>query len=312
MSAAAMVVALAIEGAFGWPDRLFRAVGHPVTWLGRLVNYMDQRFNLPEDAPDERRRWGRITLLIVVLTAIFPTALIAAILPDGWLGVLATGVLAAPLVAPRSMYTHVADVAAPLSKGDLNEARVAVAKIVGRNPDTLDDAGIARASIESLAENTSDGIVAPVFWGVLFGLPGIAAYKAINTADSMIAHKTDRYIDFGRASASLDDLANWLPARLTALLFCLVQANPIQAFSVTVRDASQHRSPNAGWPEAAMAGALNIRLSGPRNYAEGPSNDPYLNAAAPDPQAADIARALTLFLRVMGALVLILLLLAAL
>lgn len=297
MSAAAMIIALVTESAFGWPDRVFRAIGHPVTWIGRLINHMDANFNLSEDSPDEQRKWGRITLIIVLAVAVLPTALIAAILPGGWLGMLLTGLLAAPLVAPRSMYTHVAEVAAPLKEGDLVEARLAVAKIVGRNPDKLDTEGIARASIESLAENTSDGIVAPVFWGVLLGLPGIAAYKAINTADSMIAHKTERHLHFGRAAANLDDIANWVPARLTALLFCVVQPAVLQALKVTYADASKHRSPNAGWPEAAMAGALGVRLSGPRSYAEGPSDDPFLNAGANDPAPTDIDRALRLYLR---------------
>lgn len=299
MSAAAMIVALATESAFGWPDRVFRAIGHPVTWVGRLINHMDVRFNLDEDSPEERQRWGRITLLIVVTVAVLPTLLIAAILPEGWLGIVVTGLLAAPLVAPRSMYVHVAEVAAPLRQGDLSQARLAVAKIVGRDPQNLSSQGVSRAAIESLAENTSDGIIAPVFWGVLFGLPGIAAYKAINTADSMIAHKTERHLHFGRAAAKLDDLANWLPARLTALMFCFVQPNILRALNVTFQDASQHRSPNAGWPEAAMAGALGVRLSGPRSYPEGPSDDPFLNADADDPNPADIDRALTLYLRVM-------------
>ncbi|SMX22575.1 adenosylcobinamide-phosphate synthase CbiB [Boseongicola aestuarii] len=310
MSAAAMIVALAAEGAFGWPDRVFRAVGHPVTWIGRLINHMDANFNLSEDSPDEQRKWGRITLLIVLAAAVLPTALIAAILPGGWLGMLLTGLLAAPLVAPRSMYSHVADVAVPLKEGDLVRARLAVAKIVGRNPDNLDTEGIARASIESLAENTSDGIVAPVFWGVLLGLPGIAAYKAVNTADSMIAHKSERHLHFGRATASLDDIANWFPARLTALLFCIVQPAVLRALKVTFADASQHRSPNAGWPEAAMAGALGVRLSGPRSYAEGPSDDPFLNASANDPAPTDIDRALKLFLRAICLLAVLLALIA--
>ncbi|MBT8459588.1 MAG: adenosylcobinamide-phosphate synthase CbiB [Boseongicola sp.] len=300
MSAAAMIVALATESAFGWPDRLYQAIGHPVTWIGRLINHMDERFNLPEDSPLEKRRWGRITLLIVVAAAALPAALIAAILPDGWIGLLLTGLLAAPLLAPRSMYTHVADVAAPLKEGNLTDARVAVAKIVGRDPESLDSEGVARAAIESLAENTSDGIVAPVFWGVLFGLPGIAAYKAVNTADSMIAHKSEKYIDFGRAAASLDDIANWIPSRLTALIIAVVQKRPLQALSVVFRDSQKHRSPNAGWPEAAMAGALDVRLSGPRSYPEGPSDDPYLNSEAPDPTPDDIDRALTVYIRAMG------------
>ena len=243
-----------------------------------------------------------ISLLIVLASALIPTIFIAILLPDGFVGMLLIGLLAAPLVAPRSMYTHVADVAKPLKDRDIPAARAAVALIVGRHPDTLDEPAITRAAIESLAENTSDGIIAPVFWGALFGLPGIAAYKAVNTADSMIGHKTDKHIDFGRAAARLDDLMNWFPARLTALALCIVQPDVLRSLKTTFRDASEHRSPNAGWPEAAMAGALNVRLSGPRLYTEGPSDDPFLNDGAPDPAPEHLDLALTLFLRVMGLL----------
>ncbi len=310
MSAAAMVVAIATEGAFGWPDRLFRAIGHPVTWMGKLISNLDRRFNLPEDAPEERRFWGRIAVMILLASTLVPTIFATILLPDGLLGLFLTGLLAAPLVAPRSMYTHVADVAKPLKNRDIPAARTAVAKIVGRNPNNLDKPAITRAAIESLAENTSDGIVAPVFWGALFGLPGIAAYKAVNTADSMIGHKSDKHLDFGRAAARLDDVMNWLPARLTALGICFVQPNVLRAIKITFRDASEHRSPNAGWPEAAMAGALGVRLSGPRQYAEGPSNDPFLNDGAPDPTPDNLGDALTLFLRVMALLIFVLVVLA--
>jgi adenosylcobinamide-phosphate synthase len=171
--------------------------------------------------------------------------------------------------------------------------------IVGRDPSQLDAAGIARAATESLAENTSDGIVAPLFWGAIFGLPGIAAYKAINTLDSMIGHRTPRYEAFGWAAARIDDVANLIPARLTGLLFAIVSVRPCIALATMWRDAGQHRSPNAGWPEAAMAGALDIRLSGPRIYEGRLSQEPWLNGEAADPTAADLNRALALYRRAM-------------
>ena len=310
MSAAAMAVALATGGALGWPDQLRRAIGHPVTWLGRLITHLDRRLNLDEDEPATRRFWGRVALGIILLTAVLPTLFITAILPDGWVGVLLTGLIAAPLVAPRSTYTQVADVAAHLAAQDLPAARGAVARIISLNPETRDTDAIARATIESLARNTSDCVVAPIFWGVLFGLPGIAAYKAIDTADSLIADKSDRHINFGRATASLDDIVNWVPARLTALFIAAVQPNPLRALKVTFQHAGSHRSPNAGWPQAAMAGALNIRLSGPHNDPEGPHGDPFVNSGAPDPSAVDIERALTLYLRAIGLLAVALCILA--
>jgi len=212
------------------------------------------------------------------------------------------GILAWPMVALRSLYDHVAAVAQPLQSGDIDAARLAVAQIVGRDPTTLDEAGIARAAIESLAENASDGIVAPVFWGALFGLPGIFGYKAINTLDSMIGHRSERHLYFGWAAARIDDVANFIPARLTGLLFGLVSARFPQALSCMVRDANRHRSINAGWPEAAMAGALGVRLSGPRSYHGSMTEEPWLNERACDPLAADISQGLRLYIRAMALL----------
>jgi adenosylcobinamide-phosphate synthase len=171
--------------------------------------------------------------------------------------------------------------------------------IVGRDPARLSEAGIARAAIESLAENASDGIVAPVFWGALFGLPGIFGYKAINTLDSMIGHRSARHEAFGWAAARIDDVANFIPARLTGLLFALLASRKAAALSCMMRDAHRHRSINAGWPEAAMAGALGSRLCGPRVYHGDVADEPWLNAAAPDPVAADVGRGLHLYARAM-------------
>ena len=180
----------------------------------------------------------------------------------------------------------------------MDAARSAVSMIVGRNPDQLDEAGIARASIESLSENASDGVIAPLFWGALFGLPGIAGYKAVNTLDSIIGHKSERFAAFGGFAARLDDIANLIPARLTGFLLAAV-SGVFRSFGVMVRDAGKHRSPNAGWPEAAMAGAIDVRLSGPRTYGDRITDEPWLNAGARDPDASDINRALSLYVKAM-------------
>jgi adenosylcobinamide-phosphate synthase len=174
-----------------------------------------------------------------------------------------------------------------------------VAHIVGRDCAGLDEAGVARAAIESLAENTSDGVVAPLFWGALFGLPGIFGYKAINTLDSMIGHLTPRHEAFGFAAARIDDLANFIPARLTGLLFVVLARSPSVALSCMVRDAARHRSINAGWPEAAMAGALGVRLSGPRIYQGRVAEEPWLNEGARDPRGEDIFSGLEIYRRTM-------------
>ena len=296
--AAMMLTGLAIDLVLGWPGRLHARIGHPVTWLGRAISLLEARWNC--GSRKTRLRRGGVTTALIVLMAMIPAILVQMVLPEGPLGWLIGGIFAWPLIALRSMHDHVAAVGRPLARGDPEGARHAVAMIVGRDPATLDAAGIARAGIESLAENTSDGIVAPVFWGLVAGLPGIAAYKAINTLDSMIGHRTDRHEAFGKAAARLDDVVNVIPARLTGLLFALATPRrAVRSCHVMLRDARRHRSPNAGWPEAAMAGALGLRLSGPRAYGPLMSDEPWLNAQGPDPGPQDLHRALALYARAM-------------
>jgi adenosylcobinamide-phosphate synthase len=293
--AGAMVVAMTVDALVGWPAGVFARIGHPVSWLGRLIAWFDATWNRTSEPQGQRRAAGVVAALAVIALSAGVALAVQSLLTSEWSRVLLAGILAWPLLALRSLRDHVAAVAHPLQSGDLAGARVAVSQIVGRDPLSLDEAGIARATIESLAENASDGIVAPVFWGALFGLPGIAAYKAINTLDSMIGHRTERHEAFGWAAARIDDVANFVPARLTALLFAAAAAEPRATFSCVRRDASRHRSINAGWPEAAMAGALGIRLSGPRNYHGQIADEPWLNENARDPAAADIAGALKLY-----------------
>jgi adenosylcobinamide-phosphate synthase len=308
----AMLIALIIDAAIGWPDALYRRIGHPVTWIGALIAQLEGRFNTPARA---RKIWGVAVCSIVTAAAALPAlvlvwALVWA-LPSGLLGALIMGVLCWPLVAARAMYTHVEAVRRPLMAGDMAGARHHVSMIVGRDPAQLDEAGIARAALESLAENTSDGITAPLFWGAVLGPVGIAAYKAINTLDSMIGHKSPRYLEFGWFSARLDDWVNLIPARATGAIFAAMSGSPIRSARAMLSDARAHRSPNAGWPEAAMAGALNIRLSGPRSYGDTVTQEPWLNAAAPDPTPASIAAGLSIYLRSIAALALCLLLISA-
>jgi adenosylcobinamide-phosphate synthase len=297
--AGAMVVAMAVDALLGWPSWLFGRIGHPVTWLGGLIGSIDSGWNRPADPPWIRRAAGVVGALLAIALAVALGWLIQSLLPSGWIQVALVGMLAWPLVALRSLHDHVAAVATPLLGGDIAAAREAVSRIVGRDPAALDEAGIARAAIESLAENASDGIVAPVFWGALFGLPGILGYKAINTLDSMIGHRSERHEAFGWAAARIDDVANFIPARLTGFLFVLLAPRRSEALSCMTRDARRHRSPNAGWPEAAMAGALGVRLSGPRIYHGSATDEPWLNEGARDPLAADIGTGLTVYRRAM-------------
>jgi adenosylcobinamide-phosphate synthase len=297
--AGAMAVAMAVDAVLGWPDGLFVRIGHPVTWLGRLIAALDARWNRTADPSWRRRAAGVIAASVVIALASGLAWLVQAAMPEGWSRIVLLGILAWPFVALRSLQDHVAAVARLLQSGDEASARQAVSMIVGRDPSQLDEAGIARAAIESLAENTSDGIVAPVFWGVLFGLPGVVGYKAINTLDSMIGHRTERHEFFGWAAARIDDVVNFIPARLTGLLFMLLSAHPAEAIACMAKDAGQHRSINAGWPEAAMAGALGVRLCGPRFYHGELADEPWLNAGARDPAADDIRRGLKLYSRAM-------------
>lgn len=301
--AGAMVVAMAVDALLGWPSPLFARIGHPVTWLGRLIGAIDAGWNRASAPPALRRAAGIAGTLLVIALAVALGWLLQSLLhflsPWVWIQIALVGVLAWPLVALRSLHDHVAVVANPLQGGDIATAREAVSRIVGRDPAALDEAGIARAAIESLAENASDGIVAPVFWGALFGLPGILGYKAINTLDSMIGHRSERHEAFGWAAARIDDVANFIPARLTGFLFVLLAPKRSEALSCMTRDARRHRSPNAGWPEAAMAGALGVRLSGPRIYHGSATDEPWLNEGARDPLAADIIEGLTIYRRAM-------------
>jgi adenosylcobinamide-phosphate synthase len=308
--AAAMVLALVIDGVVGWPGALYARIGHPVTWLGRLIGTLDARWNRDGDSFAARRLSGVAAAVSVIALASALALAVQTAIGAGWPRILLVGILAWPFVALRSLYEHVAAVARPLQAGDVEGARQAVSMIVGRDPTQLDEAGIARAAIESLAENSSDGVVAPIFWGALFGLPGIVGYKAINTLDSMIGHRDIRHQAFGWAAARIDDVANLLPARLTGLLFALVSSHLSDALTCMWRDARHHRSINAGWPEAAVAGALSLRLCGPRVYHGELAKEPWLNEAARDPAGGDVALALTLYVRAMGLFAALLLVLA--
>lgn len=290
-----------IEAAIGYPAGLFAWIGHPVTWIGALIGWLDRNLNR-ETASFAMRRLAGVAALSILLgvTLAASLALVGLCRLAGAFAALPLALLASTLLAQRSLHDHVADVAAGLEQGGLAGGRKAVAMIVGRDPESLDEAGVARAAIESLAENFSDGVVAPAFWLGAGGLPGGALYKAINTADSMIGHKSPRHLAFGWAAARLDDLVNLPASRLTALLLTVAavldrQADAGAAWRAVRRDAGHHRSPNAGWPEAAMAGALGLRLAGPRVYGAVRVDDGWMGDGRAEATAADIRRALRLY-----------------
>ncbi len=295
-----------MELVVGYPDRLDRAIGHPIAWIGRIIGFLDGILNRPAWSFEARRAAGIAALIILVAaTGGFACAIehLFGFLLGSAIGLLATAVVASALFAQRSLARHVEAVATALESEGLEAARKAVSHIVGRDPNVLDEAAVARASIESLAENFSDGVVAPALWTAVAGLPGGTIYKVINTADSMIGHRSERHAAFGWASARLDDLVNLPASRLTALLIAAAAysvdgASPRNAWSAIRHDAPRHHSPNAGWSEAAMAGALGIAIAGPRRYGGVLVKDAYMGEGGRrDVTAADIRRALLLYWR---------------
>jgi adenosylcobinamide-phosphate synthase len=292
-----VLLALTFDAIIGDPDWAWRRIAHPAALLGRAIAWLDRMLNRESWPATGRKIAGIATVVLLVAAAALPGYVIERALPRSVSGDIILGLMASVLIAQNSLYRHVARVRDAFADGGLDAARGAVGMIVGRDPKSLDEHGVCRAAIESCAENFSDGVVAPVFWLALLGLPGLIAYKAINTADSMIGHRSARHIDLGWAAARLDDLVNLIPARLSGALLALAApfANgSVQgALRTMLSDASRHRSPNAGWPESAMAGALGLALAGPRRYAESVVDDPYLNAEGRiDAAPHDIGRAL--------------------
>lgn len=276
-----ILAAMALDVLLGDSPLVFRILPHPVKIVGSLTGFLEKKLNRPRRHAMDRALRGFILLALMVGLALgvgLGVEKLKQAFTYGW--VLELG-LAWMLLAQRSLFEHVLAVARALKDKGLQAGRESVGHIVGRDVARLDEHGVARAAVESCAENFSDGVVAPVFWYVLFGLPGLLLYKTVNTLDSMIGHKTERFHAFGVTAARLDDLMNLIPARLSGLVFVLAAffvptANPFRAMKIMLRDSRKHRSPNAGWPEGAMAGALGLSLSGPRHYSDGASNEPWI------------------------------------
>ncbi len=303
---AILLLAFLLDVGLGDPPWLYRRLPHPVAWLGRIIEENESRWNR-----GSKRFWRGLLFVatVVALASIIGWIVerICTALPWGW---VLEAVLASTLIAVRGLHDRVRAVAEALDRG-IEEARAAVAHIVGRDPARLDSHGVARAAAESLAENFSDGVVAPLFWFVAFGLPGLCAYKAINTLDSMIGQRNPRYEHFGKAAARLDDAVNWIPARLAGLLLVaaarfLPEARARDAWRAGRRAAGRHRSPNAGWQEAALAGALGFRLAGPRDYPDGPVEDAWMGDGHAELDAAALDAALRLYRVAGGAIAIIL------
>jgi adenosylcobinamide-phosphate synthase len=317
MAAPLALLALLFELMVGYPAALARSIGHPVTWMGQLITWLDRRLNRDDASPEARRRAGGVALLVLLVVVGLVALVVEQTLLLLPLGLLFAAIAASTMLAQHSLLVHVGQVADALEDGGLEAGREAVAHIVGRDTAGLDQAGVARAAIESLAENFSDGVVAPAFWMVIAGLPGAALYKAINTADSMIGHRTERHQDFGRTAAQLDDIVNLPASRLSALLIVAAAyltkgASASAAWQATWRDGPKHASPNAGHPEAAMAGALGLSLAGPRVYDGAITDGAWMGEGRREVNASDIRTALELYSRADGLLIAVVFVLAAL
>jgi len=287
------LAALMLDAAFGWPRALHARIGHPVGLFARVIEGCERRWNRPALPAAARRLLGIATVAILLGVAGGGGWLLAR--GADTLGWFATALLAWPALAQRSLYDHVRPVADCLRRDDLTGARQAVAMIVGRDTEELDESGVARAAIESLAESFCDGVTAPLFWLLAGGLPGIWVYKAVNTADSLIGHREERWRAFGWTAARLDDLMNLIPARIGGALICLGGRG---GWRVMWRDARRHASPNAGWTEAAMAGALGLRLAGPIAYDGVMQDKEWIGEGRATATAGDIDRALRIYVGV--------------
>ncbi len=295
-----LFLALIVDAAVGDMRPLFRYVAHPVVLVGKLIEFLELRLNRAERPSSTRFLRGGLTVLFVGSVSVCAAwAILWATrqFSGGWLIEL---FLVVTLVAQRSLYDHVAAVAKALADGDLQAARLAVSHIVGRDPRSLDEHGVGRAGIESLFENFADGVIAPAFWYIVAGLPGLFLCKAVNTLDSMIGHRNPRYAAFGAIAARLDTAMNFLPARIAAVFIAVAaafapHAKPVAAFRVMFRDARKHKSLNAGWPEGAAAGALGLALAGPRQYAGARVDDPWIGDGRARVNSGDMQRALFLY-----------------
>ena len=296
---ALVALALVVEYFLGYPQALFNVIGHPVLWIGILIAYFDEGLNDPDLQASDQRNHGIFAIVAICIVVGVPALAVAKLLANLTFGWIINIALATTMIAQKSLRDHVSAVARTLPQS-IADARKHVGKIVGRDPNELNESDIAKAALESLAENTADGITAPIFWYAIFGLPGIVIYKAINTADSMIGHKSEKYLHFGRAAAKLDDVVNWPASRLTGLLFAAAawfksKTRAKAALTAMWRDASKHQSPNAGWPEAAMAGALDLKFGGPREYDGETVELAYMGDGRAQLNASDIEMGIELY-----------------
>jgi adenosylcobinamide-phosphate synthase len=290
-----IILALLIDILIGWPNKLFIIIGHPVTWIGKAINFLEKTLNKQQFSLIQKRVLGILMICFLTLPIVTSAIYLNSFMKDLPFYIIIEAILIWPFLAIRSLYTHVYAILLELERDDLVSARIALSKIVGRDVKNLNEEQICKASIESLSESTADGVIAPLFWVLVFGFPGILFYKIVNTLDSMVGYKNERFQDFGWASARLDDLINWIPARLTAILISALTSNPLKAFLFSSKNSLASPSPNAGWPQSAMAYALQISLMGQKSYNGLVLEQASINEYAPSPKRENLRESLKLY-----------------
>ncbi len=288
---------LLLEFFFDWPKFLYKKIKHPIVWIGSLINFFDYLFNNSSYSYNMRKFLGFLTLFLCIFINLFFILILSYLVKYQICLDVIYIIIVWSMLSSRSLYTHIKKVENQLKRNNLAEARDSLSHIVGRDTKKMRKKAIIRSTLESLSENTSDGIIAPIFWYFILGLPGLITYKTVNTLDSMIGYKSKKYLEFGFASAKIDDLFNFFPSRLTGLIFAILSNKPFTALNVMIRDASKMSSPNAGWPEAAFAGALSIRLGGPKFYFGIKNKDQWLNPECKDPDEKKLNEGIKLYIK---------------
>ena len=303
---AIIILALFIDLLIGWPNKLFITIGHPVTWIGKAINFLDIALNKQQFSTIQKRALGILMICLLNFPILIGATFLMSFLKELPFNIIVQALLIWPLLGVRSLYSHVHAVLLELEKDDLSSARITLSKIVGRDVKNLNEEQICKASIESLSESTSDGVIAPIFWALAFGFPGILFYKIVNTLDSMVGYKNERFQDFGWASARLDDFINLIPARITAIVIAILTSNPLKAFLFASKNSVASSSPNAGWPQSAMAYALKISLMGQKSFDGLIINQPSINEYAPPPKRQKLREALNFYKKIVILVIVIL------
>ena len=301
-----LLIGIFLEIFFLWPKSFYKILKHPIVWVGSLIKLIEDIFNKEQFSYNVKIVFGFFALVTCLFVGLVFFIILSKVFKNFMFVEIFYVFIVWSLMCSRSLYVHIKEIADNIKINNLSKAKYSLSKVVGRDTKNLHKKAIIRASLESLSESTSDGVVAPIFWYLLFGIPGLITFKIVNTLDSMIGYKTKKYLAFGYASAKMDDFLNFVPARITGLVFVLLSSKPLNTFRIMIKNATKLNSPNAGWPESAFAGALKIRLGGPKSYSGVSNNDKWLNETNNDPTFEKFEEGLRLYAKSILAIILML------